>query len=138
MLFQLYLLTDTEGLSRYPYVGISTSTSRILQVADNHMKLLEREDADFLEAEYMPTSRHIEFDLAAFDRQVIEYIHIPEYSILIVFNEYKHMVLNYLSPNNESRKDYDIFDGYPEPRARKLVETIYPVAVAVRDEVFGG
>ncbi|HEX7691636.1 MAG TPA: hypothetical protein VF408_04575 [Sediminibacterium sp.] len=136
MQFRLYLLTDTDGLSRYPYVGISTDTPRIVQIAESHIKILDRADADFLEAEYTPTSRSISFDMPDFDRYVVAYIHIPEYSILIYFNEYRHMVLNYLSPNNESRKDYDIFDGYPEPRARQLVAALYPIALSVRDQVF--
>ncbi|NCI47249.1 hypothetical protein [Sediminibacterium soli] len=136
MLFQLYLLTDTNGLSQYAYAGISSHTTRILQIAEDHIKLLDRTDADFIESEYTPTSRYIDFDLAGFDGYVTDYIHIAEYSILIFFNEYRHMVLNYLSPNNESRKDYDIFDGYPEPKARKLVDMLYPMALRIREQTY--
>jgi hypothetical protein len=135
MTFRLYLLVSTDGYSLYPYVAVSDETDRILQIAEDHLKILTREDADFFETDYLLTSRTIDFDLAVFDKMVIEYIHIPDYSILIFFNEYKHMVLNYLSPNNESRKDYDIFDGYPEPRARKLVESVYPMALVVKEQV---
>lgn len=126
---------SADVYSLYPYVAVSDETDRILQVAEDHIKILSREDADFFETDYLPTSRTIEFDLALMDTLVISYIHIPEYSILIYFNEYKHMVLNYLSPNNESRKDYDIFDGYPEPRARKLVEEVYPMALALKQQI---
>ncbi len=135
MTFRLYLLVSTDGHSLYPYVAVSDESDRIIQVATDHIKILTREDADFFETDYLLTSRTLDFDLAAMDKLVIDYIHIPEYSILIFFNEYKHMVLNYLSPNNESRKDYDIFDGYPEPRARKLVDEVYAMAVLLKEAV---
>lgn len=135
MQFRLYLLAATDGESLYPYVGVSDTTNRILQIAENHIKILAYEDADFFETDYLLTSRFVEFDLALLDKLVVEYIHIPEYSILILLNEYKHIVLNYLSPNNESRKDYDIFDGYPEPRAQKLVDAVYPMVLALQKEV---
>lgn len=136
MQFRLYLLAATDGESLYPYVAVSDDTHRILQVADSHIKILSREDADFFEVDYLLTSRTIHFDLEAMDKMVVEYIHIADYSILIFLNEYKHIVLNYLSPNNESRKDYDIFDGYPEPRAQQLVEAIHPMAVTIWKDVY--
>lgn len=135
MVFKLYLLVSTDRHSLYPYVAVSDDTGRILQVAEDHIKILPHEDADFFETDYLLTSRTIRFDLAQLDKLVTAYIHIPEYSILVYFNEYKHIVLNYLSPNNESRKDYDIFDGYPEPRARKLVDEVYPMVLEIKKQI---
>jgi hypothetical protein len=58
-----------------------------------------------------------------------------DYSLLVHFVEYKHIVLRYHSPTNEGPKDYDIFLGYPEPRAIRLIEEIYPLLEIVKNEV---
>lgn len=133
MRFQLYLLVDAESANSYPYVGIAAGFSRIMQISNEQISIVDRYASAFFEQDYLPTSRWLDFDLESLDAKVHNYIGPFEYDLLVHFNEEKHMVLTYHSPTNEAPKSYDIFDGYPEPRARKLVDELYPVFLAARE-----
>jgi hypothetical protein len=106
-----------------------------MQISNEQISIVNRHVSAFFEQDYLPTSRWLEFDLAQLDAKVHTYIGPFEYDLLVHFNEEKHMVLTYHSPTNEAPKSYDIFDGYPEPRARTLVDELYPVFLAARESV---
>jgi hypothetical protein len=135
MRFQLYLLVNPDGANRYPYVGMQESSERLIQISNGQISIVDKQASAFFEQDYMPTSRWLDFDLEQLDRNVQSYIGPFEYDILVHFNEEKHIVLTYHSPTNEAPKSYDIFDGYPEARARKLVDELYPVFLAARESV---
>lgn len=135
MRFQLYLLIEWEDINRYPYVGIAEGSDLTMQISNEQISIVDRHGSAFFEQDYLPTSRWIDLDTEHLNRLVHDYIGPFEYDLLVHFNEEKHMVLTYHSPTNEAPKSYDIFDGYPEPRARKLVDELYPVFLAVREEV---
>ena len=134
--FQLYLLVNNDALMRYPYVAVSEGIERIIFISEEQLVIIHPEDAVFFETDYITTSRSFEFDLEAFDVLIKNYIGPLEYNIIIRFNEEKHITLTYHSPTNEGPKDYDIFTGYPEKRARKLVEDVYPIIESIKEIVF--
>ena len=124
---------NPEGPNVYPYTAIADDTERLINISEERIEVIDRHASVFFEEDYLPTSRFIEFDLDQLDQMVHQYIGPFEYDILVYFNEEKHTVLTYHSPTNEAPKSYDIFDGYPEPRARKLVTELQPVFVALRE-----
>ncbi|MES2332265.1 MAG: hypothetical protein V4539_21835 [Bacteroidota bacterium] len=133
--FHLYLLVNDEALMRYPYVAASPGISRLIFISEEQVLIINAEDAVFFETDYMTTSRSFEFNLEAFDVLIKNYIGPLEYNIITRFNEEKHITLTYHSPNNEGPKDYDIFTGYPEKRAQKLVEEVYPLMERIKEIV---
>ncbi len=135
MIFQLNLLINTQGEARYPYVGTSTETNRILLICDEHIYLLPKEESIYLENEYLFTSRFIELDLHLIDHLILNYTGQQEYWLLTRFGSRKHLTLTYHSPTNEGPKNYDVFASYPDERARQLVKDIYPMMVAVKKSV---
>ena len=133
--FQLYLLVNKDAVSHYPYAATSTATNRLMFISEEDVLIIDPSDALFFETDYVPVSRSFEFDLEGLDILVKKYIGPLEYNIITRFNEEKHITLTYHSPNNEGPKDYDIFTGYPEKRAQKLVEDIYLLMEGVKEEV---
>lgn len=134
--FRLYLLVNKDGASLYPYAATSSETNRLVFISEEDVLIIDPSDALFFETDYLPTSRSFEFDLDGLDILVKKYIGPLEYNIITRFNEEKHITLTYHSPNNEGPKDYDIFTGYPEKRAQKLVEDVYPLMEAIKETVF--
>ena len=126
---------NPDNSAAYPYVGIAAETDRILNIAATGVEIISKAESAFFEEDYLPTSRSVDLDMDRIDALVHTYIGPFDYRILVYFNEHKHIVLTYHSPTNEAPKDYDIFDGYPEPRARQLVDTLYPIFLSIRDEV---
>src|SRR5882757_9415446 len=133
--FHLYLLVNKDAVSHYPYAATSTATDRLIFISEEDVLIIDPSDALFFETDYLPTSRSFEFDLEGLDTLVKKYIGPLEYNIITRFNEEKHITLTYHSPNNEGPKDYDIFTGYPEKRARKLVQDVYPLMEAIKEIV---
>lgn len=133
--FQLHMLVDADMPYAYPYVAVCDSTDKVLQVHAEQVNIANKEDSTFFETDYLPTSRHIAFDLELVDKLVLNYTNQTEYRLLARFNEEKHMTLTYHSPNNEAPKDYDIFLGYPSQRAEQLIHDIYPLLEALKQEV---
>ncbi len=136
VIFRLYFLPLTDTHPRYPYVGISGETKRVLFIAEEQVHLLDPEDILFFPEDYQLTSRTVTLDLSSLDQWVKEYTGQTDYRLLTRFTEEKHITLTYHSPVNEGPKDYDIYIGYPEPRAEALVEKIYPLMLSVKDAVF--
>ncbi len=134
--FQLYLLINEDAVIRYPYVAISPEVKRVLFISEQQVNLLDPSDLIFFESDYLPTSRFVQFDLLLLDTLVQTYTGQQEYSIITRFTAEKHITLTYHSPTNERPKEYDIFTGYPDARAEKLVEEIYPLMNAVKEMVF--
>jgi hypothetical protein len=132
--FRLLILINPETASHYPYVGISPETDRIINISSDKLEIIKREESGFFEEDYLSTSRNIDADISHIDKLVAAYIGPFEYRLLVHFNEHRHIVLTYHSPTNEAPKDYDIFDGYPEARARLLVDILYPIFEAIRDQ----
>ncbi len=135
MRFQLHILINTGEYPQYPYVATCAETSRIIVLCDEHIGIIEKEDTVFFEDDYMLVSRTIEFDLPMVDAWIKTYTNQDEYSLLTRFGEEKHITLTYHSPTNESPKAYDIFENYPEERARELVKKLYPLMTGLRDEI---
>lgn len=135
MLFQLHLLINTGDDPQYPYVATCAETSRIIVLCDDHIGIVEREDTVFFENDYMPVSRSFTLELGMIDEWIKAYTNQAEYSLLTRFGPEKHITLTYHSPTNEAPKSYDIFENYPEERARELVQKLYPVMVRIRDEI---
>jgi hypothetical protein len=134
--FRLYLLVNKDGASLYPYAATSTETNRLIFISEEDVLIIDPSDALFFETDYLPTSRSFEFDLEGLDTIGKKLYRPLEYNIVTRFNEEKHITLTYHSPNNEGPKDYDIFTGYPEKRAQKLVEDVYPLMEAIKETVF--
>lgn len=137
MKFDLYLLHNPDSPHGYPYVAVNVASPRIVNICEEHIRIMDGADTLFFEEDYLPTSRSVEIDMELIDTLVNAYTGQQEYNIIVRFNEEKHITLTYHSPTNEGPKDYDIFTGYPEARARKLVEDLYPVMLGVREEVYG-
>ena len=132
MLFQLHLLINTGEYPQYPYVATCPETTRIIVLCDEHIGIIEKEDTVFFQDDYMPVSRNFEFDLPMIDSWIKAYTNQDEYSLLNRFGEEKHITLTYHSPTNESPKAYDIFENYPEERARELVKKLYPLMAGLK------
>ncbi len=135
--FQLHLLINTGEEPQYPYVATCAETSRIIVLCEEYIGIIEREDTIFFENDYLLLSRSVTLDLALIDGWVKAYTQQDEYSLLARFGPEKHITLTYHSPTNEARKSYDIFENYPEQRARDLVNKLYPLMVELRDGVRG-
>lgn len=131
--FQLYLLINPDAPVRYPYVAISKDSPRIMFISEEQVNILDPSEILFFETDYIPVTGFIEFDLALLDSLVKQYIGPLDYSILTRFNEEKHITLTYHSPTNEAPKDYDIYLGYPDDRALKLVQAIYPMIEKLKE-----
>ncbi len=134
--FQLYLLVNKDAVSHYPYAATSSGTNRLMFISEEDVLIIDPSDALFFETDYVPLSRSFEFDLEGLDTLIKKYIGPLEYNIITRFNEEKHITLTYHSPNNEGPKDYDIFTGYPEKRAQKLVEDVYVLMEKVKEAVY--
>ena len=134
--FQLYLLVNKDSPVPYPYAATSSYTKRLMFISEHDILVIDPEDALFFETDYLSTSRTFEFDMENLDRLVKNYIGPLDYNIITRFNEEKHITLTYHSPTNEAPKDYDIYTGYPEARAQKLVEDLYPLMEAIKQTVF--
>lgn len=130
------MLFNPESPHGYPYVALNPSSKRILNICEEHVLIMDVSDTLFFDSDYLATDRYVEIDMEHLDTLVNTYTGQQEYNIITRFNEEKHITLTYHSPTNEGPKDYDIFTGYPEQRARALVEDVYPVMEAVRDRVF--
>jgi hypothetical protein len=135
--WQLYIKHNTESAHPFLYTAAQPGNNRIISISEEYLSIAEKTDTLFFENDYLLTSRSLAFDLSLIDEPVRRYIHMQDYSLLAHFVEYKHMVLRYHSPTNEGPKDYDIFLGYPEPRAIQLIEEIYPTLEIFRNEVIG-
>lgn len=131
--FQLYMLINPDAPVRYPYVAISKETPRIILLSGQQVTILDPSEILFFETDYIPVTGFIEFDLALLDLLVKNYIGPLDYTILTRFNKKKHITLTYHSPTNEAPKDYDIYIGYPDERALKLVETVYPMIEKLKE-----
>ena len=136
VVFDLYLLHNPDSPHGYPYVGISHHSKRIINICEEHIHILDREDTLFFESDYLPVYRRFSIDLTALDRLVNTYTGQDHYSLIARFNEVKHITLTYHSPTNESLKDYDIFTDYPSPRAQELIADVYPMMDDIRKEIF--
>lgn len=134
--FQLYLLVNKDSPVPYPYAATSQHTKRLMFISENDIVIIDPEDALFFETDYLSTSRSFEFDMENLDMLVKKYIGPLDYKIITRFNEEKHITLTYHSPTNEAPKDYDIYIGYPEARAQKLIEDLYPLMEAIKRTVF--
>jgi hypothetical protein len=136
VLFDLYMLHNPDSPHGYPYVGVGAGSNRIINICEEHIHILDTADTLFFETDYLPTYRSFELDTDMLSRLVNTYTGQQEYNIITRFNEEKHITLTYHSPTNEGPKDYDIFTGYPDHRAQKLVEDVYPIMEAVRLVVY--
>lgn len=134
--FDLYMLFNPDSPHGYPYVALNPQSPRIINIHDSHVRIMDKADTLFYETDYLPTNRFIDIDMDRLDLLVNTYTGQQEYNIITRFIEEKHITLTYHSPTNEGPKDYDIFTGYPEQRARKLVEDLFPMMLAVRDAVY--
>lgn len=130
------MLHNPESPHGYPYVGISANSHRIINICEEHIHILDTVDTFFFESDYLPTYRSFELDMKKLDTMVTAYTGQDFYHIITRFNKEKHITLTYHSPTNESPKDYDIFIGYPEKRAVKLIEDIYPLMESVLNTVY--
>lgn len=133
-IFQLHLLVNSEAVLQFPYAGLAAETHRVLFVSEEAIVLINPADALYFESDYIPTSRQVEVDIQWIDHLVRQYIGPFEFNIIVRFDENRHITLTYHSPTNESAKDYDIYESYPEPRARQLVKDLYPIMEAIRDQ----
>lgn len=133
-IFQLHLLVNSEAVLRFPYAGTAAGTQRVLFISEEAIVLINPADALYFESDYIATSREVEADIDMIDNLVRNYIGPFEFNIIARFDENKHITLTYHSPTNESAKDYDIYESYPEPRARKLVKDLYPIMETIRDQ----
>ncbi|MES2005326.1 MAG: hypothetical protein V4450_12475 [Bacteroidota bacterium] len=136
VVFDLYMLHNTDSPHGYPYVGISADSKRIINICEEHIHILDTADTLFFESDYLPTYRSFELNLTTLDRLVNAYTGQESYRIIVRFNEVRHITLTYHSPTNEAPKDYDIFIGYPEKRAVQLIEDVYPLLKKVITEVY--
>jgi len=134
--FQLHILLNTNSPNAYPYVAISPTTTRIINICEEHISILDPIDSYFLESDYLPTSRSISFNLELLDKLVENYTGQQEYNIITRFTPEKHITLRYHSPTNEGPKDYDIYLGYPDKRAEKLVEDVYGMMDTIKQIAF--
>jgi hypothetical protein len=123
--FRLHMLVNTYSPHAYPYVAMNPASNRIINICEEHISIVDPIDSYFLENDYLPTSRTIVFDQQLLDTLVANYIGPHEYNIITRFTPEKHITLRYHSPTNEAPKDYDIYLGYPDARAEKLVEIVY-------------
>jgi hypothetical protein len=130
------MLVNTHSPHGYPYVAINPATRPIINISEEHISIVDPIDSYYLEDDYMPTSRSVEFDLERLDKLVADYIGPHEYNIITRFIPEKHTTLRYHSPTNESPKDYDIYLGYPDERAEKLVETVYEMMKTLKEMAF--
>ncbi|MDE3252691.1 MAG: hypothetical protein KGO92_07775 [Bacteroidota bacterium] len=135
--FHLYLLLYPDAHPQYPYVAISKEAERILLIAEEQTHLLDPSEIIFFPDDYQLTSRTLSLDLSLLDEWVGNYTGQTVYRLLTRFTEEKHITLTYHAPTNEGPKDYDIYLGYPDPRAEALVEKIYPVMLSIKESVFG-
>jgi hypothetical protein len=102
-------------------------------ISEEALVIMNPEDALYFETDYIATSRSVEADLGQIDNLVHRYIGPFEFNIITRFDENKHITLTYHSPTNESAKDYDIYESYPEARAQQLVKDLYPIMGSIRD-----
>ncbi|MCW3088466.1 MAG: hypothetical protein JWQ78_1852 [Sediminibacterium sp.] len=123
--FQLFMLVNAHTPHSYPYVAINPAIGRIINICEEHIAIVDPLESYYVEKDYMPTSRTLAFDLELLDKMVADYIGPHEYNIVTRFTPEKHTTLRYHSPTNEGPKDYDIYLGYPDQRAEKLVEEVY-------------
>lgn len=130
------MLVNNPSPHSYPYVAINPAITRILNISEEHISIVDPIDSYYLEDDYMPTSRSIGLDLERLDQLVASYIGPHEYNIITRFTPEKHITLRYHSPTNESPKDYDIYLGYPDERAEKLVETVYAIMKTLKEMAF--
>ena len=68
--FQLYMQVNPDTVHYYPYVGVSSESSRLINICEAHIEISERDDNFFHEPDYLPTSRSFEFDLSNLDQLV--------------------------------------------------------------------
>jgi len=137
LLFDLFMLHNPDSPHGYPYVAISNESNRILNICDEHIHILNREDTLFFESDYLPMYKQLQVEITKLDELINTYTHMDHYNIIARFNDVRHVTLTYHSPTNEGPKDYDIFIGYPSERAQKLIRDIYPMLEAIRTEVTG-
>lgn len=127
LVFDLYMLHNPDSPHGYPFVAVSGESNRIINICDEHIHILDRDDTLFFESDYLPVYRQLHVNIAELDRLVNTYTGQDHYNIIARFNEVKHITLTYHSPTNEAPKDYDIFIGYPSQRAEKLIEDLFPL-----------
>lgn len=136
MRFNLYQLNNIDAPQKYPYVAIHPGKAYILFIAEEQVHLLDPSEILFFPEDYVVTGHSVELDLERVSRAIRDYTGQKEFRLLLRFNEEKHCTITYHSPTNESAKDYDIFIGYPDPRAEQLIAAIYPLFTLIRDAVF--
>lgn len=136
MHFNLYQLSNADAPQKYPYVATNPEVPDILFIAEEQMHLLDPSEILFFPEDYAATGRSIELDLESLNKAIFDYTGQKTYRLLLRFNDEQHCTITYHAPTNESAKDYDIFMGYPDPRAEQLIREIYPMFELIREIVF--
>lgn len=137
MHFNLYRLINADAPQKYPYVATNPGVPEILFMAAEQMHLLDPSEILFFPEDYTATGQTIELDLERLNNALFAYTGQKVYRLLLQFTDERHCTITYHAPTNESAKDYDIFMGYPDPRAEQLIREIYPMFESIRDMVFG-
>ncbi|HVZ26530.1 MAG TPA: hypothetical protein VG842_10765 [Sediminibacterium sp.] len=136
--FPLYLLIHTETALRYPYVLVDGEGEQLILVAKQQVLLARKADLLFYLSDYLPTSRQVDFDLPFLLESLRAYTGFETLRLCVRFGQIRHTTITYHSPVNEAPKDYDIYAGYPDEKARRLLNQIYPLFLRLRRETFKG
>lgn len=136
--YPLYLLIHNDTGLRYPYVLTIPGEKQVILIAKQQVLLAKTDDIPFYLSDYLPTSRQLDFDLPALLDRLHQYTGFETMRLCVRFGRLRHTTITYHSPVNESPKDYDIYAGYPDEKARMLLQQIYPQCLDLRRKAFKG
>jgi len=140
MTFQLFTLITDNPLLDDPYCALSADGTRLLMISEEMIRLelpMDQLECEKLFIDYIPTSRHIDYDLPALEKLIQTYTQQPEFHFVALFSDESRQVgLTFPKPPQWKNWLEYIDATHESPIARKIILEVFTNMELLREQVF--
>jgi len=132
------MLINKDSAIGYTYVAFSMDTNKVINISKEHISIdnILKEDAEFYDEDYIPTSRELNFDMQYLDDLFENIIGHTNYSLIVRFNKKKEITFTYRTKADDIYIESDVSLDFPAPLAEESVNKIYQICLEVKNFTF--
>jgi hypothetical protein len=138
--FQLFTLITDNPLLEDPYCAINVDGTRLLMISEDMIRLelpMDQLECEKLFKDYIPTSRHIDYDLPALEKLILNYTKQPNFYFAALFaKEFRQVGLAFAKPPHWKHWHEYIDATHESPIAQKIIQEVFTNMVLLREQVF--
>lgn len=140
MTFRLFTLITDNPLLEDPYCALSTDGTRLLMISEDMIRLefpIDKNEMEKLYKDYIPTTRHIVYDLPVLEKLIQTYTKQPEFHFVALFSdEFRQVGLTFAKPPFWKNWHEYIDDTHDNPIARQITYEVFSKLEPLLEQVF--